>query len=96
MVSICESFPKLVMLDVSNCINITPECLILISEKLTELEQLDISNTATLDSEKSNEFLFKLQQNCTNLKVLTVSREQICLGDGLFTQVRKNIKLILV
>ena len=92
MVTICDSFPNLVMLDISECSGITAESLLLIAEKMTELNHLDISNTVTMDSrESADQFLGKLQKNCRNLKLLTVYPAQLDLDEDSYSE--QNIKL---
>ena len=82
MQSICALFPNLVMLDLSYCSGLTSECLFLIVEHMTQLEQLHISNSVAMDSlESADGFLSKLQSNCTHLKVLTVTPAQLHLDN---------------
>ncbi|CAI8013209.1 F-box/LRR-repeat protein 12 [Geodia barretti] len=80
--SICDSFPNLVMLDVSDCSGLTPECLLLIAEHMIKLKELNISNSVAMDSlESADTLLSKLRANCTHLQQLTLSPGQLYFHD---------------
>ena len=82
-----DSFANLHMLDVSECSAVTPASLFLIAEKMTQLHHLDISKCVPMPSvEDADDLLFKLQANCTDLRVLTVSAAQLHLDNDPCTE----------
>ena len=79
---LCISFSNLLTLDISECSNMTPDCLTLIAKHMTQLQHLNIANCAHMESvESADELLSSLQANCTHLKLLTVSAAQLHLDE---------------
>jgi hypothetical protein len=79
---LCISFSNLLTLDISECSNMTPDCLTLIAKHMTQLQHLNIANCAHMESvESADELLSSLQANCTHLKYLTVSAAQLHLDE---------------
>lgn len=79
--SLCDSFPSLLTLDISECC-VTSDCLVIIAENMVQLQYLNIANCVRMDSvESADELLSKLQTNCSQLKVLTVSNAQLHLDE---------------
>ena len=77
---LCISFSNLLTLDVSECSNVTPDCLTLIAKHMTQLKHLNIANCTHMESvESADELLSSLQANCTHLTVLTASAAQLHL-----------------
>lgn len=85
--SLVHSFSNLHMLDISECSGVTPTCLHLIAEYMTQLEHLDISNCVPMPSEEdADDFLYLLQANCIHLRVLTVCASQLHLHEDRYCE----------
>lgn len=92
--SLCYSFSNLQYLDISECSAISPDCLFLIADHMTQLHHLNISKCAPMQSlESANNFLSKLQANCTHLKLLIISSSQLYLNGSVLSRDRLSFKI---
>lgn len=72
----------MVTLDISECSDVTADCLFCIAEHMTQLEFLNIANCGNMDSvDNADKLLFKLQNNCIHLKLLTVAFAQLHMDE---------------
>ena len=84
---LCDSFPKLITLDVSQCNGLNSECLDLVAKHMTCLRHLNIAESVQVDSvEDADELLTKLQTNCSHLRQLVVSAAQLHLDEDMCSE----------
>lgn len=82
LTSLCVSFPALLTLDISECSGVTSDCLLHIAQHMTQLQFLNIANCGNIDSaDNADKLLFKLQNNCIHLRLLTVTYAQLHMDE---------------